>query len=113
MVKVRQEQPLLFDEAVDLESWLVKIGDLRPEVNLSRLRDACELSEQAEEKAIASNSIWAEGHSSFRMGLEMAEILTELRVDEDGLDGHIQCGPGARRHAARFGRALSVPHIDR
>jgi len=85
MVKVRQEQPLFVDGSVNIEMWLCKIGDSRPEINLSRLRDTCELSEQAEEKAVASNSIWAPGHSSFRTGLEMAEILNELRVDEDGL----------------------------
>lgn len=85
MVKVRQEQPLLVDGSVNIEMWLCKIGDERPEINLARLRDACELSEQAEEKAIASSTVWALGHSSFRTGLEMAEILNELRVDEDGL----------------------------
>ncbi len=85
MVKVKQERPLLFDDEVNLEVWLCKIGEQRPEINLSRLRDACELSEQAEEKAIASNSIWAEGHSSYRIGLDMAEILNELNIDEEGL----------------------------
>lgn len=84
MVKVR-EQPLLVDGSVNIEMWLCKIGDQRPEINLSRLRDALELSAQAEERAIASNSIWREGHSSYEMGLEMAEILNELRVDEEGL----------------------------
>ena len=85
MVKVRQEQPLLVDGTVNLELWLCKIADERPELSLSRLRSVCEISEMAEKRAIASNSIWAEGHSSYRMGLEMAEILNELRVDEDGL----------------------------
>lgn len=85
MVKVRQEQPLLVDGSVNIEMWLCKIGDARPELNLSRLRDVAELSEQAEEKAISTNSIWSPGHSSFRTGLEMAEILNELMVDEDGL----------------------------
>lgn len=85
MVKVKQEQPLLFDNEVNLDVWLCKIGEQRPEINLARMRDACELSREAEEKAIASNSIWAEGHSSYRVGLDMAEILNELRVDEEGL----------------------------
>ena len=85
MVKVRETQHLLPDGSVNIEEWLCKIGDDRPEINLARLRDVCELAEQAEEKAIASNSIWAEGRSSYGTGLEMAEILNELRVDEDGL----------------------------
>jgi GTP pyrophosphokinase len=85
MVKVRQEQPLLVDGSVNIELWLCKIGDARPEINLSRLREVCDLSEQAEEKAFLTGGVWAEGHSSFRMGLAMAEILNELYVDEDGM----------------------------
>ncbi len=85
MVKVRQEQPLLVDGSVNIEMWLCKIGDARPEINLSRLREVCDLSEQAEGKAVATGGVWAEGHSSFRMGLAMAEILNELYVDEDGM----------------------------
>ncbi len=85
MVKVRQEQPLLVDGSVNIEMWLCKIGDARPEINLSRLREVCDLSEQAEGKAVATRGAWAEGHSSFRMGLAMAEILNELYVDEDGM----------------------------
>lgn len=84
MVKVRQ-QPTWDDGTVNIENWLCKIGEDRPEINLSRLRDVCELSEMAEEKAVASNSTWAEGYSSYLTGLEMAEIMNELRVDEDGL----------------------------
>ena len=85
MVKVRQEQPLLIDGSVNIEMWLCKIGDGRPELNLARLREVCELSEQAEQKANTSDSIWAEGHSSYRTGLNMAEIMNELRVEEDGI----------------------------
>ena len=85
MVKVRQEQPLLVDGSVNIELWLCKIGDARPEINLSRLREVCDLSEEAEEKAFSTGGVWAEGHSSFRMGLAMAEILNELYVDEDGM----------------------------
>ena len=85
MVKVRQEQPLLIDGSVDVELWLAKISETRPELNLARLREVCDFSSEAEEKALSSNSVWAEGHSSFLMGLEMAEILNELRVDEDGI----------------------------
>ena len=85
MVKVRQEQPLLVDGSVNIEMWLCKIGDARPEINLSRLREVCDLSKQAEGKAVATGGVWAEGHSSFRMGLAMAEILNELYVDEDGM----------------------------
>tara|TARA_R110002072_G_scaffold51389_1_gene137870 strand:- start:59662 stop:61902 length:2241 start_codon:yes stop_codon:yes gene_type:complete len=85
MVKVRQEQPLHFDGSIDLELWLCQLNERVPQLNLARVRSACDLSQQAEEKAVASNSIWREGQSSFKIGLDMADILTELHVDEDGI----------------------------
>ena len=79
MVKVREEQPLFIDGTVYLELWLSKLAESNPEINLARFRKVCELSEQAEGKAIQSNTLWSEGQSSYRMGLEMADILNGLR----------------------------------
>ncbi|MBV1877249.1 MAG: bifunctional (p)ppGpp synthetase/guanosine-3',5'-bis(diphosphate) 3'-pyrophosphohydrolase [Pseudomonadales bacterium] len=85
MVKVRAEQPLHFDGSINLELWLRQLNEKNPEINLARIREVCDLSQQAEEKAIATNSVWSAGQSSFKTGLGMADILTELYVDEDGL----------------------------
>lgn len=85
MVNFREQQPLKVDGSVDLELWLCKLNERNPELNLSRIREVCDLSQQAEEKAIATNTVWAPGHSSFLVGLEMADILTELHMDEDGI----------------------------
>jgi GTP pyrophosphokinase len=85
MVKVRAEQPLSTDGSVDLSMWVNQLVLRNPGFDGPRLQSACELSERAEERAIASNTIWAEGHSSFRIGLDMAQILDELGVDEDGI----------------------------
>ncbi len=85
MVKLKEEQPQFVDGRVDLELWLCKLAEKNTTVNLSRVRQVCELSEQAEEKAITTNTVWEEGRSSYRMGLEMADILNGLRVDEDGI----------------------------
>lgn len=85
MVRVRQEQPLHFDGSIDLELWLCQLNERMPQINLARVRNACDLSQQAEEKAITSHSIWREGQSSFKIGLDMVDILTELHVDEDGI----------------------------
>lgn len=74
-----------FDGSIDLELWLCKLNERVPQMNLARVRSACDLSQQAEEKAVSSNSIWREGQSSFKIGLDMADILTELHVDEDGI----------------------------
>lgn len=82
MVKVREDHPLHYDGSINLDLWLEKIvaqADLSDDV---QLRSACELSWRAEQKAIAANHIWAKGKSSFQTGLEMADILAELRLDE-------------------------------
>ena len=85
MVKVREEQPLHFDGSINLELWLSQLNEYNPDVNLGRIREACDLSQQAEEKAVATNSVWREGVSSYKTGLEMANILSELRMDEDAI----------------------------
>lgn len=85
MVKVREDHPLHYDGSINLDLWLEKIvaqADLSDDV---QLRSACELSWRAEQKAIAANHIWAKGKSSFQTGLEMADILAELRLDEESI----------------------------
>ena len=104
MVKVRREQPLLVDGSINLETWLSALGEVRPELSLARIREACEFSLRAEEKALSTSNIWAEGHSSYRMGLEMVEILNELRVDEDGL-------VAALVYRAVRGNQLTLNHV--
>lgn len=85
MVKVRAEQPLHFDGSIDLELWLSQLNERCPDINLARIRAVCDLSQQAEERAIATNGAWIDGVSSFKVGLDIADILTELYMDEDGL----------------------------
>ena len=85
MVKVREEQPLDIDGRIDIEFWLCKLNENYPSLNLARVREVCDLSEQAEAKAISTNTVWKAGRSSHRTGLDMADILTDLRVDEDGI----------------------------
>lgn len=85
MVKVREQQPLEIDGSVNIELWLCQLNEKNPALNLSRIREVCDLSREAEEKAIATNTLWAPGHSSFMIGLEMADILTDLHMDEDGI----------------------------
>lgn len=81
MVKVRPDHPTADDGNVDLPAWA---GRLAARAHLSRserLLAAAELAQQAE----ASGRPWASGSSGFEMGLEMADMLADLRVDEDGL----------------------------
>ena len=86
MVKVRQDHPLDDSGSVDLSAWLQRV---RADVNIQddiELIRACDFSRQAQELAVAQEDIWADsGTDSYRTGLEMAEILAELGLDQDTL----------------------------
>ena len=81
MVKVRQDRPLAEDGHVDLLAWVDALGQRAHVPHPERLVAAAELAQRAE----AAGRIWASGDSGFEMGLEMADMLADLRVDEDGL----------------------------
>ena len=85
MVKVRDEQPLHYDGSVNLDMWLDNLQQRTEIADVETFRKACSLSAKAEEEAIAANNIWAVGKSSYRTGLEMADILVELGLDEESL----------------------------
>ena len=85
MVRVKAHQSVFSEAGVDLEQWLALLAQRCPRITLVRLQEACELSEQAEKKALQTTGAWAPGRSSYLTGLEMADILSELQVDEDGL----------------------------
>lgn len=85
MVKVREDQPLNPDGSVNLEAWL---ANLQADLNLKstvRLQEAVELAAQLDARAQAEQRQWYTGASSLRTGLEMADILGELNLDEDTL----------------------------
>lgn len=88
MVKVREDQPLTPSGEVDIQQWLARLQDDVRLGDPERLRNACELAREL----AASN---AGGHrsaavvSSFRMGLEMADILGELKLDQPALEAAV------------------------
>jgi GTP pyrophosphokinase len=104
MVKVRDEQPLHYDGSVNLDMWLDNLQKRTEIADVELFRKACSLSAKAEEEAIAANNIWAVGKSSYRTGLEMADILVDLGLDEESLVAAIIY------RAVREGK-LSLEHI--
>ncbi len=81
MVKVREEQPLYFVGSINLELWLSQLNEINPDVNLVRIREACDLSQQAEEKAVAINSVCREGVSIYNTGLDTGIICPSFTSD--------------------------------
>ena len=85
MVKVREDHPVDDAGEIDIERWLAWLGQQVPLQDVDALRRACFLSKDIEQRAIEDKTVWSEGASSFRTGLEMAQILVELRLDEESL----------------------------
>lgn len=82
MVKVREDFPLRTDGEVDIAAWLARLplGDMP----VSRLVAACETARQISQHVspgFPSGEPWL----SFYTGLEMVEILADLKLDEDAL----------------------------
>ncbi len=86
MVKVRQDHPLDETGSVDISAWLERV---RRDVNIqddAALVRACQMSREAQEQVRIEDDVWAEqGRNSYRTGLEMAEILAGLGLDQDAL----------------------------
>ena len=82
MVQVRDLHQVTHHSAIKLDSWLQKLQQTTGLADVSRIRQACEMADQAQSQTDKHN--WSIGNS-FYVGLEMAEILTELKLDEDSL----------------------------
>ena len=82
MVKVREAYPELEDGSVDIQQWLSRLA-VPDTFDLERIAHACEVSYQAEKEAKNhSENAWADT-SCFLTGLEMAEILADLQLDQE------------------------------
>lgn len=93
MVKVREEYSFNPDGSVNFCHWLARLQSYRQVDNQGLLRAACDLAWQVEQQAIAAENIWSPGISSYHTGLEMAEILAQLRLDSDAIVASILYRP--------------------
>ncbi|MBJ2247033.1 GTP diphosphokinase [Pseudomonas haemolytica] len=85
MVQVRAHQPINTDGSINLEAWLDHAVSVDPALDREALKAACEFARESEQQDNAAKNLWAEGTSSFRTGLEIAEILADLKLDQDSL----------------------------
>jgi len=85
MVQVRAHQPINTDGSINLDAWLDHVVSVDLVLDRQALKEACEFARHAEQQDNASNNLWAEGTSSFQTGLEIAEILADLKLDQDSL----------------------------
>ena len=85
MVQVREEYSFNADGSVNFEQWLARLETYVGLGNHEELRRACDLSWKVEQQAVAASNIWSPGVSSYRTGLEMAEILAQLHLDTEAI----------------------------
>jgi len=85
MVQVRAHQPINTDGSINLEAWLDHTVSVDMALDREALKQACEFARHAEQQSNAAQNLWPEGGSSFSTGLEIAEILADLKLDQDSL----------------------------
>ncbi len=87
MVKTREVHNIHHGDKVDVDRWARHIAEksgLSTELE-AVLREACELAIEIENRNVAEGRQWNPSVSSFLTGLEMAEILAELGLSDEGL----------------------------
>lgn len=84
-MKVREDQPMFSDGTVDLETWVQRLESKTPIVDPEQLIRACRIARVAEQETTKRVNEWGEDASAFKTGLEMAEILADLGLDQDAL----------------------------
>src|SRR5699024_1351718 len=89
MVKVREDQPLTETGQVDIELWLERLQEDVVLRDVDEMRAVCELAERLAREAEKPHKAWLEDGSSFRTGLEMADILGELKLDQETLEAAV------------------------
>src|SRR3546814_592611 len=75
----------LTDGSINLEAWLDHAVSIDTALDREALKEACEFAREAEQQHNAAKNLWSEGTSSFQTGLEIAEILADLKLDQDSL----------------------------
>ncbi len=84
-MKVREDQPVFSDGTIDLEAWLQRMTDKTTIVDEEELIRAGRIARIAEQEAEQKVNEWGENASAFKTGLEMAEIMADLGLDQDAL----------------------------
>ena len=85
MVQVRAEHPVNQDGTVDIDAWIGRIQQNVPLPEPQLLKQACEWAAELDRATSPTEHRWANGASSYRTGLEMAEILADLKLDQESL----------------------------
>lgn len=85
MVQFREEYSFNADGRVNFEQWIARLESYVALAQHDEIQRACDLSWSIEQQAIEARNVWSPGVSSYRTGLEMAEILAQLHLDAEAI----------------------------
>lgn len=85
MVKVREDYPVKADGSVDLDVWLARLAARVELHDPAALKRACEFAEKIDRENAAQVNAWSARASCFITGLAMADILADLKLDQESL----------------------------
>ncbi|MBP9046559.1 MAG: GTP diphosphokinase [Moraxellaceae bacterium] len=85
MVKVREDYPQKEDGSVDLDAWMARVSVKVALHDPAALKRACEFAQKMDVENTATEHVWSTRTSSFLTGLAMADILADLRLDQETL----------------------------
>ena len=86
MVQVREDYPVDSRGQVDIARWIDRLPLLKePAINKLELQKAAEFALSVDNNPEEGALFWGVNYSRFHTGLEMAEILTELNLDQNTL----------------------------
>ncbi len=84
MVKVREDHPVHDDGTVNVDVWLERIRQDAEIKSVDLIIAACQLARDVATPGEVTDELWQDS-DSYRSGLEMAEILAKLNLDQDSL----------------------------
>ncbi|MEC7815299.1 MAG: GTP diphosphokinase [Pseudomonadota bacterium] len=85
MVKVREDYAVSGDGQVNIDRWVEHIGQQTRLDDPDELRRACEKAASIALQTFREDRLWTPGSNSFLTGLEMAQVLAELHLDQASL----------------------------
>jgi GTP pyrophosphokinase len=83
VVKVRDDHPIKHDGSIDVDAWQAKISAKVEIHEPNQLRKALVIASEIAEEAVQKRTYWS--IDSAQMGLEMAQILADLQLDQDSV----------------------------
>ena len=85
MVQVREDYIANAVGRDGAEKWLESISQVAEFEDIELVRKACYACLEIEAKPLSEDRRWGGDHNSFKVGLEMAQILVGLELDQDAI----------------------------